>query len=109
MVVVLVGNKLDLSQSSREVNEEEGRSLAEAEGLCFMETSALENLNVEEAFLNMIIKIHEITLQKSMHAKLLVNDQYQTPTSLHAAKQIIHIDDDHEVTATKQSSYCCSN
>ncbi|PON49800.1 Small GTP-binding domain containing protein [Trema orientale] len=107
MVVVLVGNKLDLGKSSREVNEEEGRSLAETEGLCFMETSALENLNVEEAFLNMITKIHEITIQKSLQAKTLVNDQYQTPTSLYAAKHIIHIDD-HEVTATKQSSYCCS-
>ncbi|KAM6568135.1 hypothetical protein CsatB_016120 [Cannabis sativa] len=112
MVVVLVGNKSDLGQSSREVNEEEGKSLAEAEGLCFMETSALENVNVEEAFLNMITKIHEITIiQKNLQAKpLVVNGQYQTTTtsSLNSAKQIIHIDSDHEVSATKHSGYCCS-
>ncbi|KAH7528594.1 ras-related protein RABA6b [Ziziphus jujuba] len=101
MVVVLVGNKCDLGQT-REVGEEEGREFAEKEGLCFMETSALENVNVEEAFLHMINKIHEITSQKSLEAKIL-NDN--TTKSLLAAKEIVHID--HEVTATKQTT-CCS-
>jgi len=67
MVVVLVGNKSDLG-NSREVSEEEGKSLAEVEGLCFMETSALQNLNVEEAFLHMITNIHEITSQKKFRS-----------------------------------------
>ncbi|XVE49770.1 hypothetical protein DITRI_Ditri01bG0108200 [Diplodiscus trichospermus] len=70
MVVVLVGNKSDLGQS-RQVSEEEGRNVAEAEGLFFMETSALENLNVEEAFLQMITKIHEITLYYPYNTHLL--------------------------------------
>lgn len=70
-----------------------------------METSAMENLNVEEAFLHMITKIHEIATQKSLQFKM-AND-HKTSTNLQAAKQInIHID--HEVTATKKSSYCCS-
>ncbi|BFG33178.1 ras-related protein RABA6a [Prunus yedoensis var. nudiflora] len=105
MVIVLAGNKLDLSHS-REVSEEEGRIFAETEGLCFMETSALENVNVERVFLDMISKIHQITSQKILEAKL---DETIPSPSLHAAKQTIHIDD-HEVTATKQPSYyCCSN
>ncbi|AAF78385.1 T10O22.18 [Arabidopsis thaliana] len=62
-VVVLVGNKSDLGQS-REVEEEEGKTLAESEGLYFLETSALENQNVEEAFLSMIGRIHEVLTQK---------------------------------------------
>ncbi|KAJ9676834.1 hypothetical protein PVL29_022039 [Vitis rotundifolia] len=99
MVIVLVGNKLDLGHS-REVDEEEGKTLAETEGLCFMETSALENLNVEEAFLQMITKIHEVTSQKNLEAKL--NEPIKP---LIVGKEIIHID--HEVSATKQSS-CCS-
>lgn len=101
MVVVLVGNKCDLGQN-REVDEEEGREFSEKEGLCFMETSALENVNVEEAFLHMISKIHEITSQKCLEAKMLNEN---TTKSLHAAKEIVHID--HEVTATKQTR-CCS-
>lgn len=100
MVVVLVGNKTDLGHS-REVSEEEGKDLAEEEGLCFMETSALQNVNVEEAFLNMITKIHEITSQKSLEVKT-----NGTTISLGGGEQIVSID--HEVTATKQSSYCCS-
>lgn len=103
MVIVLVGNKSDLSHS-REVTEEEGKNFAEAEGICFMETSALENVNVERLFLDMISKIHEITSQKILDTKM----DDQTSASLQSAKEIIHIDDDSEVTATKQSSYCCS-
>lgn len=99
MVIVLVGNKSDLGHS-REVDEEEGKTLAETEGLCFMETSALENLNVEEAFLHMITKIHEVTSQKNLEAKL--NEPVKP---LIIGKEIIHVD--HEVSATKQSS-CCS-
>ncbi|KAL6175675.1 hypothetical protein ACLB2K_052314 [Fragaria x ananassa] len=103
MVIVLVGNKSDLSHS-REVTEEEGKNFAEAEGICFMETSALENVNVERLFLDMISKIHEITSQKILDTKM----DDRTSASLQSAKEIIHLDDDIEVTATKQSSYCCS-
>ena len=98
MVVVLVGNKSDLSES-REVSLEEGRNLAETEGLFFMETSALQNLNVEEAFLRMITKIHEITSKKYLDIP-----KTNETTNLHGGKQIITID---EVTATKQSNNCC--
>ena len=98
MVVVLVGNKSDLAKS-REVSEEEGRNLAETEGLFFMETSALENRNVEEAFLQMIKQIHEITSKKYLDIP-----KTNETTNLHGGKQIITLD---EVTATKHSNNCC--
>ncbi|KAH0687478.1 hypothetical protein KY285_018043 [Solanum tuberosum] len=105
MVIVLVGNKSDLSNSSRQVNIEDGQSLAQLEGLSFLETSAMENLNVEEAFLQMINKIHEIVSQKSLEAKL---NEVTTPKSLQEGKklEIINMMDD-EVTATKQNVNCC--
>lgn len=99
MVIVLVGNKSDLGQS-REVDKEEGKGFAEIEGLCFMETSALQNLNVEEAFLEMITKIHDIISQKSLESKM-----NGTTLNIPNGKEI-HIADD-EVTATKQAN-CCS-
>ncbi|KAF7822262.1 ras-related protein RABA6b-like [Senna tora] len=103
MVVILVGNKCDLKES-RQVEEEEGRVVAEEEGLCFMETSALQNLNVEEAFLEMITKIHDVTIHKSLEAKR--NDTLSMRMNLSNGKEI-SLDD--EVTATKhQSNYCCS-
>lgn len=98
MVVVLVGNKSDLGHS-RQVDQEEGKNLAEAENLCFMETSALENLNVEEAFLEMITRIHQITSQKVLEAK----SSETVSNGLQAGKEIVQLD---EVTATKQSSCC---
>lgn len=104
MVVVLVGNKSDISHL-REVDEDDGKNLAETEALYFMETSALENLNVEEAFMQMITRIHEIASQKSLEAKKN-ETTISTIKALPVGKEVINIDD--EVSATKQASYCCS-
>uniref|UniRef100_A0A8B9GDR3 Ras-related protein Rab-25 n=1 Tax=Amazona collaria TaxID=241587 RepID=A0A8B9GDR3_9PSIT len=49
IVVMLVGNKTDLAQA-REVPMEEARMFADNNGLLFMETSALDSTNVEQAF-----------------------------------------------------------
>ncbi|EPS70121.1 hypothetical protein M569_04642, partial [Genlisea aurea] len=46
---MLVGNKSDLD-NIRDVSVEEGRNLAESERLLFVETSALDSTNVNEAF-----------------------------------------------------------
>ncbi|PIM98529.1 GTPase Rab11/YPT3, small G protein superfamily [Handroanthus impetiginosus] len=102
MVVVLVGNKSDLGQS-REVNLEDGHSLAQLENLSFMETSAKENMNVEEAFLRMITRIYELTCHKSLEPK--VSEANKTIENLQGNKEILCID---EVSATKQTSRCCS-
>ena len=47
--VVLVGNKNDMEED-RVVTYEQGRKLADALGFCFFECSAKENVNVQEAF-----------------------------------------------------------
>ncbi|VVA91745.1 unnamed protein product [Arabis nemorensis] len=101
-VVVLVGNKSDLRQS-REVKEEEGKTLAELEGLYFLETSALENQNVEEAFLSMIGRIHEVLIQKSVSDN---KSNGEGTTVVPAGKEIVNI---HEVTATRPLSSTFSN
>lgn len=105
MVVVLVGNKSDLTHS-REVSLEDGQALAQLEDLSFMETSAKENLNVENAFLQMINMIHQVTSHKTLDAKS--SDQKSSSVNvetLNGNKEIICID---EVSATKQTSKCCS-
>jgi len=62
MIIMLIGNKSDL-ESKRAVTYEEGKRLAEQEGLVFMETSAKTAANVEEAFLEtanrIFIKVKE--------------------------------------------------
>ena len=49
IVIMLVGNKSDL-RHLRAVPTEEARGFAEKNGLSFIETSALDSTNVEQAF-----------------------------------------------------------
>ncbi|XP_069463234.1 ras-related protein Rab-25 isoform X2 [Ambystoma mexicanum] len=50
IVVMLVGNKTDLTDSAREVPADEAKMYADNNGLLFIETSALDSTNVELAF-----------------------------------------------------------
>uniref|UniRef100_UPI00398E533D ras-related protein Rab-25-like n=1 Tax=Pristiophorus japonicus TaxID=55135 RepID=UPI00398E533D len=56
LVVMLVGNKTDLSEI-RAVPMEEAKSFAEKHKMLFMETSALDSTNVEPAFQTVITEI----------------------------------------------------
>ena len=56
---MLVGNKVDLSETSRAVPTEEGGALAEKDGFLFMETSALDSTNVDGAFEKVFTTIFE--------------------------------------------------
>lgn len=49
MVLVLVGNKCDVSLDERQVSLAEGLTLADRLGVSFLETSALDATNVEQA------------------------------------------------------------
>ncbi|KAI8054198.1 GTP-binding protein [Gilbertella persicaria] len=59
IVIMLVGNKVDLSETSRAVTTEEGADLAEKDGFLFMETSALDATNVDSAFEKVFTTIFE--------------------------------------------------
>ena len=73
---MLVGNKCDL-ENIRDVSVEEGKSLAEAEGLFFMETSALDSTNVKKAFEIVIREIYN-----NVSRKVLNSDTYKAELSL---------------------------
>lgn len=68
---MLIGNKCDL-ESIRAVSIEEGKSLAESQGLFFMETSALDSTNVSTAF-EMVIR----DIYSNMSRKQLNSDSYK--------------------------------
>ncbi|CCH44471.1 Ras-related protein [Wickerhamomyces ciferrii] len=60
IIIALVGNKLDVveeDESNRKVAYEEGETLANEEGLIFLETSAKTSFNVKEVFMNIGQKI----------------------------------------------------
>ncbi|XP_056619043.1 ras-related protein Rab-25b [Triplophysa dalaica] len=65
IVVMLVGNKTDLS-AERSVPTEDAKDFAEKNGLLFMETSALESTNVEAAFNTVLTEIHKKVSSKEV-------------------------------------------
>ena len=55
-VCLVIGNKIDL-KDKRVVSTEEGKNIAQQYGVHFIETSAKDAINVEEAFLNVAKEI----------------------------------------------------
>ncbi|RZC94193.1 hypothetical protein C5167_021437 [Papaver somniferum] len=68
IVILLAGNKSDLKHL-RAVNEDDAQVIAEKEGLSFLETSALEALNIEKAFQTILTEIYHIVSKKALAAQ----------------------------------------
>ncbi|KAI0567027.1 small GTPase rab11-3 [Gracilaria domingensis] len=60
---MLVGNKSDL-QHLKAVTTDEASSFSQSNGLSFIETSALDNNNVEEAFRSILSEIYRLGSKK---------------------------------------------
>lgn len=65
IVIMLVGNKCDL-RHLRAVPTEEAKGFAEKNGLTFIETSALDATNVEQAFYSILHEIYKIVTTKEI-------------------------------------------
>ncbi|KAL1323219.1 hypothetical protein HN51_068286 [Arachis hypogaea] len=100
VAMMLVGNKCDLD-NIRAVSIEEGKSLAEAEGLFFMETSALDSTNVKTAFEMVIREIYN-----NVSRKVLNSDTYKAELSVNRVSLVNNGD----ATSKQNQSYfsCCS-
>lgn len=68
IVIMMAGNKSDLNHL-RAVSEQDGRALAEKEGLSFLETSALEAVNIEKAFQTILTEIYHVISKKALAAQ----------------------------------------
>lgn len=97
---MLVGNKCDLD-NIREIPKEEGKALAEEEGLFFMETSALDSTNVEMSF---EIVIREIF--GNVSRKVLNSDSYKAQLSMNRVTLAKSTDSSNANTSRLYS--CCS-
>eukprot|EP00053_Salpingoeca_punica_P023482 m.10288 g.10288 ORF g.10288 m.10288 type:complete len:216 (-) comp5173_c0_seq1:513-1160(-) len=65
IVIMLVGNKADL-RHLRAVTTDEAKQFAVKNNLSFIETSALDATNVEQAFVNILTEIYRIVSQKHL-------------------------------------------
>lgn len=68
IVLMLAGNKSDLNHL-RAVQMQDGQTLAEKEGLSYLETSALEAYNIEKAFQTILTEIYHIVSKKALAAQ----------------------------------------
>lgn len=100
IVIMLVGNKADL-RHLRAVSTEDARSFAERESIFFMETSALESLNVENAFTDVLSQIYRIVSRKAL-------DTGDDPTMLPKG-QTINVGSRDDSSAAAGRAGCCSS
>ncbi|XP_010925279.1 ras-related protein RABA5a [Elaeis guineensis] len=104
VVTILVGNKTDL-KDAREVTTAEGKALAEAQGLFFMETSALDSSNVAAAFQTVVKEIYTI-LSRKMH--LSQDQKKHDMSSLGNGKTVILQEDASDTNSGAKRNWCCS-
>ncbi|KAK4255565.1 hypothetical protein QN277_008551 [Acacia crassicarpa] len=98
IVIMLVGNKADL-RHLRSVSTDDARAFAERENVFFMETSALESLNVDNAFTEVLTQIYHVVSKKTLE---IGDDPYALPRG-----QTINIGSKDDVSAVKTAG-CCS-
>ncbi|XP_030530866.2 ras-related protein Rab2BV-like [Rhodamnia argentea] len=68
IVIMLAGNKSDLNHL-RAVSAETAEAMAERENLSFLETSAREAFNIENAFQKVLLDIYHIISRKALAAE----------------------------------------
>lgn len=105
VVTILIGNKSDL-KDAREVSTSEGKSLAEAQGLFFMETSALDSSNVTAAFQTVVKEIYNILSRKVMQSQELKKPE---PRMGNGKTVVLNTDDKQDAGEQPKKAGCCSS
>ncbi|KAE8686432.1 Ras-related protein RABA1i [Hibiscus syriacus] len=99
IVIMLVGNKSDL-RHLRAVRTEDGKAFAENENIYFMETSALESRNVENAFAEVLTQMYHLAKRNALE----VGDN----SAALPKGQTINVRSNDDVSAMKKAG-CCSS
>ncbi|KAL1834134.1 hypothetical protein DCAR_0104301 [Daucus carota subsp. sativus] len=99
IVIMLVGNKADL-RHLRAVPMDDAMAFAERENTFFMETSALEALNVESSFTEVLTQIYHVVSRKALD---IGDDPAVLPKG-----QTLNIGGKDDVSAMKKGG-CCSS
>lgn len=105
LVKMLIGNKLDL-QDQRKVSTSEAKSLAEKLKIGFLETSAKDTINIEEAFQYLVKEsIEELNKKKSRE-----NSETKQPRNVNEGGNKVILGNDEDTNnkeGQSQSKGCC--
>uniref|UniRef100_A0ACD5XXK5 Uncharacterized protein n=1 Tax=Avena sativa TaxID=4498 RepID=A0ACD5XXK5_AVESA len=104
IVIMLIGNKSDLG-TLRAVPTEDAKEFAERESLFFMETSALEATNVENAFTTALTEIYRTVSKKN----LVANDESNSSGNSSLLKGTKVIIPGQEPAAPAKAACCMSS
>jgi Ras-related protein Rab-11A len=104
IVIMLIGNKSDLG-TLRAVPTEDAKEFAERESLFFMETSALEATNVENAFTTALTEIYRTVSKKN----LVANDDSNSGGNSSLLKGTKVIIPGQEATPAAKGACCMSS
>lgn len=104
IVIMLIGNKSDLG-TLRAVPTEDAKEFAERESLFFMETSALEATNVENAFTTALTEIYRTVSKKN----LVANDESNSSGNSSLLKGTKVIIPGQEAAAPAKAACCMSS
>ena len=99
IVIMLVGNKADL-RHLRAGSTDDVKASAERKNTFFMETSALESMNVENAFTEVLTQIYSVVSRKAL-------DVGDDPAALPKG-QTINVGSKDDVSAVTKGG-CCSS
>ena len=98
IVVVLVGNKVDIVESDpneRKVTKEEGQKFADDNNLLFFESSAIADINVRRVFTDLLEKIYDVK------TATLTKEKY-----VDKSKRLIYVNNDDK--KSKEEGGCCN-
>ena len=79
-IVYLIGNKIDLTKE-RKISKEEAEAFAQQENIKYIETSAIKNMKVDEAFTSLLNDIYK-SKQEEAKSKMLLNHMEAPPIQL---------------------------
>jgi len=105
-MIIIVGNKSDL-RHLRTVSAEEAQAYAEKHNCCFIETSALDASNVEEAFEQILTEIYKSMSQRSAGANGVGGGGASEPATELKSSSPIKLDDNNNKPPPKKGSQCC--
>ncbi|XP_073312912.1 ras-related protein RABA5a-like isoform X2 [Primulina huaijiensis] len=105
-ITILVGNKSDLKEG-REVKMAEGKSLAESQGLFFIETSALDSSNVVAAFQTVVKEIYDILSRKAIQSQELKHKE--TGRIPDGQTVVLEAEDSDKMDGQSEKRWCCSS
>ena len=103
LVIMLIGNKIDL-EKERTVKPEEGQEKSNENEVVYIETSALDSRNVEKAFEDIVTKIHKTYINNN------IKDMQEQSYQLQRGKNLpdsSHTNEHSNVANKNEQLKCC--